>query len=329
MTTIVAALIVGVTAALLLALTPPPAQAQSGDVLRLLSIKAVDITNDEGPFDPFDEPYIRVDGVEVWSGRSEALRMRNGDVRNLVGLTATLSGQSARVQLLEFDGGPLQGGDDEAEFFADFTGGDERTRTLSLNGGVYELTYKVERPDVTPPDTIISGGPEGPISVDRAAFEFFANEPASFQCKLDSGVFEPCSSPKVYSGLGLGDHSFSVRAIDGAGNVDATPDVRQFSVVRDPLPTISSLRPAPGSSTRDRTPLIQATIKDVPSELGQADITLALDGRAKSFAYNATTDRLLYQSGRLAYGKHRVDVTATDDAGQKATRVWTFKVVRP
>jgi hypothetical protein len=111
--------------------------------------------------------------------------------------------------------------------------------------------------------------------------------------------------------------------------VDQTPATRRFSVIRDELPTITALKPAPGSSTRDRTPLIQATVRDDLTELGQADIALTLDGRTKSFAYNASTDRLLFQSGRLAFGRHTAKVSATDSADQEASRVWTFKVVRP
>lgn len=157
----VAALITGLMATLIaglmsLSLTPTPSKAQSaaqaGDVLQILSIKCVDITNDEG-FGPFgddaDEPYITVDGNQVWSGQ-----MRNGQDQS-VGASATLSGQSARVQLWERDPGAINSPNDgPAEFFADYTGGDERTRTLTLNGGVYEITYVVDRdvpPQPTPP----------------------------------------------------------------------------------------------------------------------------------------------------------------------------------
>lgn len=160
-TTVTLALIIGTIMALWLALAPAPAQAQQGDVVRLLSIKAVDITSDEGvclPIigcagDDIDEPYIKVDGVEVWSGRSDPLRMKKGDVRNLTGVSATLSGQSARVQLWEYDPGTINRPDDgPAEFFADYTGGDQRTVTLPINGGVYEITYVVDRPQNKAPE---------------------------------------------------------------------------------------------------------------------------------------------------------------------------------
>jgi hypothetical protein len=153
--TVAVALITGILVALWVALMPAPARAQSGDVLRLQSIKCVKITGDEGGLvgDFIDEPYIKVDGVEVWSGRSDPLRMKDGDVRNLSGVSATLSGQSARVQLWENDPGFFNSPDDgPAEFFADYTGGNERTQTLTLNGGVYEITYRVDR-EIPPPNT--------------------------------------------------------------------------------------------------------------------------------------------------------------------------------
>ena len=50
----------------------------------------------------------------------------------------------------------------------------------------------------------------------------------SFECKLDGGQFKPCTSPTVYKKLKLGGHKFEVRAVDRAGNVDATPAVQEF-----------------------------------------------------------------------------------------------------
>jgi len=90
-------------------------------------------------------------------------------------------------------------------------------------------------------------------------------------------------------------------------------------------PTVSSVKPSP--STRDRTPRLTATVRDDRAELSQGDIRFALDGQdTTAFSYDA--DRLIYDSRRLSVGKHTARVTATDDAGNSATRTWTFKVVR-
>ena len=51
-----------------------------------------------------------------------------------------------------------------------------------------------------------------------------------FECKLDGAGFKPCRSPAVYKKLALGSsHKIRVRAVDAAGNKDATPAVRQFT----------------------------------------------------------------------------------------------------
>jgi hypothetical protein len=47
---------------------------------------------------------------------------------------------------------------------------------------------------------------------------------------LDSGSFETCTSPKTYSGLKKGSHTFAVRAVDAAGNLDPTPATRTWKV---------------------------------------------------------------------------------------------------
>jgi hypothetical protein len=84
-----------------------------------------------------------------------------------------------------------------------------------------------------PPQTAMGSGP-GSASISYnsdPSFSFSSSEPNStFECKLDSEKWVPCTSPKGYSGLAVGEHAFSVRAIDRAGNVDASPETRQWRV---------------------------------------------------------------------------------------------------
>jgi Tol biopolymer transport system component len=85
--------------------------------------------------------------------------------------------------------------------------------------------------DTHPPNTTITSGPSGTIKTRAASFGFSSSESSSrFQCKLDTAAYAACASPKSYSGLPDGAHTFRARAIDRAGNADGTPAVRSFSV---------------------------------------------------------------------------------------------------
>lgn len=62
------------------------------------------------------------------------------------------------------------------------------------------------------------------INRDSRVFTLESNETVTFECALDEAGFEPCQSPKSYSGLADGDHNLIVRATDLAGNQSQTSD---------------------------------------------------------------------------------------------------------
>jgi hypothetical protein len=105
-------------------------------------------------------------------------------------------------------------------------------------------TVNVPPPDTTPPDTTISSGPSGTVTSSSASFGFTSTETGSFQCRLDAGAWGSCTSPKAYSGLGNGSHTFDVRASDAAANTDATPASRTWTVnVAQPDPGVIQVSP--------------------------------------------------------------------------------------
>ena len=85
--------------------------------------------------------------------------------------------------------------------------------------------------DRTAPNTSLTQQlPEG----DAAVFSFSANESASFSCSLDGAAFTSCGSPRSYSGLDSGWHTFAVRATDTAGNVEASPATTRWHATGAP-----------------------------------------------------------------------------------------------
>jgi hypothetical protein len=92
--------------------------------------------------------------------------------------------------------------------------------------------------DTTPPDTLISSAASGTTIASGATtntgtvtIAFTSTESGStFQCSLDGGSYTICTTPKTYSGLTDGSHTITIRAIDPAGNIDATPASRTFTV---------------------------------------------------------------------------------------------------
>jgi hypothetical protein len=109
--------------------------------------------------------------------------------------------------------------------------------------------------DTTPPTPSITSGPEKSTTATNATFVFGDSETGvTFLCRLDAGSFSGCKSPKSYTGLSVGAHTFYVEAVDGKGRLSApasyawtvakkTIEERQFTMTG----TLSELL-APGIS---------------------------------------------------------------------------------
>lgn len=95
--------------------------------------------------------------------------------------------------------------------------------------GVAALPPAPPPPPVTP-ETAITKSVFGQ-QTRLARFRFSSTVAGSaFQCKLDKGDFEPCSSPKVYRHLKPGRHSFRARAVSPSGLIDASAAVGRFAI---------------------------------------------------------------------------------------------------
>jgi hypothetical protein len=88
--------------------------------------------------------------------------------------------------------------------------------------------------DCTAPETRITKNPKRRTSHRQAVLEFRSSEPgATFECAVGGSRFSGCTSPKIFK-RGIGRHVFQVRSTDILGNVDATPDIARWKVVRKP-----------------------------------------------------------------------------------------------
>jgi hypothetical protein len=103
------------------------------------------------------------------------------------------------------------------------------------NSSVATRSFSVDtsKPAPVPPDTTITKGPKKKTSKRRPKFKFTSTQAGStFQCKLDNGHFEACTSPfRPPSKLSPGKHVFRVQAIGPTGAIDPSPMVRKFKVL--------------------------------------------------------------------------------------------------
>ncbi len=73
------------------------------------------------------------------------------------------------------------------------------------------------------PETSLTKKPKKQVHKRATVFKFASSLPGSrFECSVDHATFKPCTSP-FRKKFRPGKHTFEVRAVDAAGNVDPTP----------------------------------------------------------------------------------------------------------
>ena len=152
-----------------------------------------------------------------------------------------------------------------------------------------------------------------------ASFSFTANHPGStFECRLDGAQFDGCTSPKLYSGLGNGSHTFAVRAIS-LGNVGPATTYTWTVDTVPPQTAIASAPPAQSTS-----PIANFTFTS--SERGSS-FSCSLDAAG----FSPCASPKAYTG--LGDGTHVFRVEAVDPAGNvdasAATYTWTITGVGP
>jgi hypothetical protein len=253
--------------------------------------------------------------------------------------------------------------------FATVNQGNTFTATGTKNGNgsstiTYQLTCVTPNPppppppppppaDTTPPNTTISTKPANPTTATSASFGFSSSEAgSSFECKLDTSAYTACSSPKSYSGLAIGSHTFSVRAKDGSGNTDATPATYSWVIsssasTTQPNPT-SPGSPSPTSSTSTKktttvkttTPppaaaLVKATSGDTTPPTKPSNLTVAAQDNIISLSWSPSTDNVgvagytierSEDQSTWSYLTERNTATSYDDSALDSSTKYSYRV---
>jgi hypothetical protein len=165
----------------------------------------------------------------------------------------------------------------------------------------------------------ITSKPASRTSQTSATFAFSGGSAVTYQCSLDGAAFSSCTSPKSYSGLAVGSHTFQVRARRASGEVSPAA---YYTWVIDrtppPAPTITS---RPASLTDDA----YARLAFTDSESG-VTFLCRLDGRAFS---SCDSPEWYFD---LSDGSHTFQVQARDAAGNvsgSTSYTWTIDTRPP
>ncbi len=181
--------------------------------------------------------------------------------------------------------------------------------------------------DRTAPQTSLTSGPAVETTDTSASFTFRSSESnSSFECRRDRANWRRCASPRAYASLATGEHTFSVRARDAAGNVDRTPAGETWSITSEPPPDTSppdtSITNGPAASTTNTS----ASFSFGSSEAGSS-FACSLDGGA----WASCSSPRAYSG--LTLGAHGFSVRATDAAGNldqtPARSDWVIEVPPP
>lgn len=212
----------------------------------------------------------------------------------------------------------------------DFVGAGEHNlaiKALDNSGNISAAESYTWTVDLSGPTSTVTEQPAALTNDTTASFSFSAidnggGHVASFECSLDGGPYSACVSPKSFTGVAAGSHTFTVRALDNLGNPGAATSSTWALDLTPPLVEIL-LKPALTTNA------LTASFSFLASDLGGGTIAgfqCQLDGAA----YTDCTNPQLYSY--LAVGVHNFSVKALDSVGNEslvASYPWEIDTTPP
>lgn len=181
--------------------------------------------------------------------------------------------------------------------------------------------------DQTGPSSLITSSPASTTNSTSATLSFSGVDTggatlASFECSLDGSAFAACSSPRTYSGLATGLHSFQVRATDSVGNTGVAVSTSWSIDLTTPMASISSQPPSLSGSTT-----AQFAFSANPPPAGSiVGYQCRLDGGS----WGACSSPVNYSG--LSEGAHSFEVRAIDNnssVSSSTSASWTIDLTPP
>jgi plastocyanin len=166
-----------------------------------------------------------------------------------------------------------------------------------------------------PSAAVIDTKPPQITKLQTAAFTFHSSPAGAteFDCKLDSGIFEPCDSGEVsYAGpLSEGNHSFEVKATDANGTGPPTAYAWMVDLTG---PTTTILNPKPPTPN----PGTSLTFKFSSSEAGSS-FECSLEGPTQAHAFTTCSSSTGKTYSNLTSGSYTFKVRSTDLANNQGS----------
>ena len=166
----------------------------------------------------------------------------------------------------------------------------------------------------------LGGVPSNPSNNTQPSFAFTDPEAStSFQCRIDNAPFAACTSPYQAPTLSDGSHTFSVRAVDSAGNLGAASSYTwTVNTAPSAAPTIDT---KPSDPSNNAQPSLA---------FSDSDSTVSFQCSLDSGGFSACTSP--FATGPLPDGSHTFAVRSVNSLGTTSaatTYTWTVDTTPP